>query len=157
MVDEAHTCTLPKGSTSKNQQQRYNLIHDIAVQENRHLVLLTATPHSGKDEEFLSLLGLLKPIFRELDFEKLDQAERKNIAKYFIQRKRENIRRWLNEDTLFPERDSKEVGFTLSESTKAFYNDLVGFARGISEVETDNENTKLLRSWAAIAFISSSV
>ena len=91
VVDEAHTCTLPKGSTSKNQQQRYNLIHDIAVQENRHLVLLTATPHSGKDEEFLSLLGLLKPIFRELDFEKLDQAERKNIAKYFIQRKRENI------------------------------------------------------------------
>ncbi|MCB0746895.1 MAG: DEAD/DEAH box helicase, partial [Ignavibacteriae bacterium] len=149
VVDEAHTCTLPKGSTSKNQQQRYNLIHDIAEQEKRHLVLLTATPHSGKDEEFLSLLGLLKPSFRELDFEKLSQAERKNIAKYFIQRKRENIRRWLNEDTLFPDRDSKEVGFTLSETTKAFYNDLVAFARGISEVETDNENTKLLRSWAA--------
>lgn len=153
VVDEAHTCTLPKGSTSKNQQQRYNLIHDIAEQEKRHLVLLTATPHSGKDEEFLSLLGLLKPSFRELDFEKLSQAERKNIAKYFIQRKRENIRRWLNEDTLFPDRDSKEVGFTLSETTKTFYNDLVAFARGISEVETDNENTKLLRSWAAIALI----
>lgn len=153
VVDEAHTCTLPKGSTSKNQQQRYNLIHDIADQEKRHLVLLTATPHSGKDEEFLSLLGLLKPSFRELDFEKLNPSDRKNIAKYFIQRKRENIRRWLNEDTLFPVRDSKEVGFTLSDSTKSFYNDLVAFARGISEVETDNENTKLLRSWAAIALI----
>lgn len=153
IVDEAHTCTLPKGSSSKNQQQRYNLIYDIAENINRHLVLLTATPHSGKDEEFLSLLGLLKPSFKELNFEKLNPSDRKNIAKYFIQRKRESIRRWLNEDTLFPERDSKEIGFTLSEQTKSFYNDLVAFARGISDVETDNENTKLLRSWAAIALI----
>src|SRR5690606_3582184 len=62
-------------------------------------------------------------------------------------------RRWLNEDTLFPERDSKEVGFTLSEETRTFYNELLAFARGISDVETDNENTRLLRSWAAIALI----
>lgn len=153
IVDEAHTCTLPKGATSKNQQQRYSLIHDVADNKNRHLVLLTATPHSGKDEEFLSLLGLLKPAFKELNFDNLAPSDRKNIAKYFIQRKRENIKRWLNEDTLFPDRDSKEVGFTLSEQTKSFYNDLVAFARGISEVETDNESTKLLRSWAAIALI----
>ncbi|MEL1243999.1 helicase-related protein [Flavobacterium sp. DGU11] len=153
VVDEAHTCTLPKGSSSKNQQQRYNLISDIAINKIRHLILLTATPHSGKDEEFLSLLGLLNPAFEKLNFEKLEQADRRKIAQYFIQRKRENIRRWLNEDTLFPERDSKEIGFTLSEETKSFYNELVGFARGISDVETDNENTRLLRSWAAIALI----
>jgi superfamily II DNA or RNA helicase len=153
IVDEAHTCTLPKGSSAKNQQQRYNLVNDIASNKNRHLVLLTATPHSGKDEEFLSLLGLLNPAFEQLNFEKLEPADRRKIAQYFIQRKRENIRRWLNEDTLFPERDSKEVGFTLSEDTKAFYNELVAFARGISDVETDNENTRLLRSWAAIALI----
>ena len=153
IVDEAHTCTLPKGASSKNQQQRYNLVHDVAINQGRHLVLLTATPHSGKDEEFLSLLGLLNPNFQHLNFERLEQADRRKIAQYFIQRKRENIRRWLNEDTLFPERDSKEIGFTLSEETKAFYNELVAFARGISDVETDNENTRLLRSWAAIALI----
>ncbi|QSB25246.1 helicase-related protein [Flavobacterium sp. CLA17] len=153
IVDEAHTCTLPKGASSKNQQQRYNLIHDIASNKGRHLLLLTATPHSGKDEEFLSLLGLLNPAFEKLNFEKLEQSDRRKIAQYFIQRKRENIRRWLNEETLFPDRDSKEVGFTLSEETKAFYNELVSFARGISDVETDNENTRLLRSWAAIALI----
>jgi len=153
VVDEAHTCTLPKGASSKNQQQRYNLIHDVALNKDRHVILLTATPHSGKDEEFLSLLDLLNPVFKQLNFEKLKPADRRKIAQYFIQRKRENIRRWLNEDTLFPERDAKEVGFTLSEETKAFYNALVAFARGISAVETDNENTRLLRSWAAIALI----
>lgn len=153
IVDEAHTCTLPKGASSKNQQQRYSLIHDVATDATRHMILLTATPHSGKDEEFLSLLGLLNPKFKQLNFDKLEQSDRKQLAKYFIQRKRENIRRWLNEDTLFPERDSKEIGFTLSEETKFFYNELVAFARGISDVDTDNENTRLLRSWAAIALI----
>lgn len=153
VVDEAHTCTLPKGSTSKNQQQRYNLVHEVSGNKNRHLILLTATPHSGKDEEFLSLLGLLDPSFENLDFERLSQAERRTIAKYFIQRKRENIKRWVKEDTFFPKRDSKEIGFLLSESTKSFYNDLVSFARGISDIETDNQNTNLLRSWAAIAMI----
>ena len=59
IVDEAHTCALPSGAKSKAQQQRYALLHDLAAIENKHLVLLTATPHSGKDEEFLSLLGLL--------------------------------------------------------------------------------------------------
>src|SRR5690606_17223290 len=102
---------------------------------------------------FTSLLGLLKPEFENLDFEHLDPSQRRKIAQYFIQRKRENMKRWLNEDTVFPERDSKEIGIQLSEKTKAFYNQLVAFARGISTVETDNENTKLLRSWAAIALI----
>lgn len=153
IVDEAHTATRPAGTKGRNQQQRYDLIHDIAKNKDRHLVLLTATPHSGKDSEFTSLLGLLKPEFENLDFEHLDPSQRRKIAQYFIQRKRENIKRWLNEDTVFPERDSKEIGIQLSEKTKAFYNQLVAFARGISTVETDNENTKLLRSWAAIALI----
>ncbi|MCD8741979.1 DEAD/DEAH box helicase [Mucilaginibacter roseus] len=153
IVDEAHTCTLPKGSSSKNQQQRYNLISDIAKNDKRHIVLLTATPHSGKDEEFASLLGLLKSQFENLNFDKLQPSDRATIAKYFIQRKRENIKRWLNETTIFPERDSKEIGFTLSEQAKEFYNKLVAFARGISDVETDSETTRLLRSWAAIALI----
>ena len=153
IVDEAHTCCLPKGASSKNQQQRYNLINDIASKLKRHLILLTATPHSGKDEEFSSLLGLLNSKFSDIDFEKLQPNERASIAKYYIQRKRENIKRWLNETTVFPEKDSKEVGLTLSEPTKEFYNELVGYARGISAVKTDNENTRLLRSWAAIALI----
>ncbi|MEG0928703.1 MULTISPECIES: helicase-related protein [Weeksellaceae] len=153
IVDEAHTATRPAGTKGRNQQQRFDLIHDIAGDKNRHLILLTATPHSGKDAEFTSLLGLLNPEFEYLDFENLDQNQRRKISQYFIQRKRENIKRWLNEDTVFPERDSKEIGFVLSEKHKSFYNQLVAFARGISIVETDNENTKLLRSWAAIALI----
>ncbi|KAM3098059.1 hypothetical protein ACKFKG_06445 [Phormidesmis sp. 146-35] len=36
-------------------------MQDVAAKAERHLLLLTATPHSGIEEGFLSLLGLLKP------------------------------------------------------------------------------------------------
>lgn len=153
IVDEAHTCTLPEGATSKTQQQRYNLIHDIAAKQDRHLLLLTATPHSGKDKEFTSLLGLLKPEFNDIVFERMDESQRKKVAKHFILRKRENIIRWLNEDTLFPKREAKEIGYALSMPHLDFYQDLVSFARGISADITDNDKTKMLRSWAAVALI----
>ncbi len=153
VVDEAHTCALPQGAKSKNQQQRHRLIAEIAKNPERHFVMLTATPHSGKDEEFLSLLGLLKPEFGKLNFENMDRRGREELAKHFIQRKRENVKRWMNEETLFPERDSKEIAFKLSDDSIRFYNQLVDFGRDISDVQTGTEATRLIRSWAAIALI----
>jgi superfamily II DNA or RNA helicase len=153
IIDEAHTCALPSGSSSKNQQQRYALLHDLAIKKDRHIVLLTATPHSGKDSEFTSLLGLLNPAFNKIVVENLEQKDIKQLANYFIQRKRKNIKRWLTEDTSFPERESKEIGYSLTPDYQLFYNNLIRFARGISSVETGNQQTKLLRSWAAIALI----
>jgi len=153
IVDEAHTCALPEGAKTKSQQQRHNLLHDIAKDPKRNLLLLTATPHSGKDSEFTSLLGLLKPEFGSLNFEHIEQKDKKKLAQYFIQRKRENIRRWLNEETEFPERDSKEIGYALTPEYQLFYQNLLRFARGISSAEAESKQAQLLRSWAAIALI----
>lgn len=153
IVDEAHTAALPEGSTSKNQQQRYALLHEVAKDENRHIVLLTATPHSGKDSEFTSLLGLLKPEFEKIDFEEIDQNGRRRLSRHFVQRKRANIIRWLDEKTEFPERESREIGFNMTPEYTLFYQNLIRFARGVSSKDATNEQTKLLRSWAAIALI----
>jgi superfamily II DNA or RNA helicase len=139
IVDEAHTCALPEGSKTKSQQQRHLLLHEIASNPKRNLLLLTATPHSGKDTEFTSLLGLLKPEFGNLNFETIEQNDKKKLAKYFIQRKRDNIRRWLNEETEFPQRDSKEIGYALTPEYQFFYRNLLRFARGISEVEAETK------------------
>ncbi len=153
IVDEAHTCALPQHATSKTQQQRYALLYDLAQDEKKNILLLTATPHSGKDGEFTSLLGLLKPEFKELNFENIPQKEKARLARHYIQRKRDHIKRWLNEKTEFPDRDSKEIGYVLTPEYQLFYQNLIRFARGISAVETDNKQTQLLRSWAAIALI----
>ncbi|MER3406474.1 MAG: hypothetical protein C4289_15990 [Chloroflexota bacterium] len=55
IVDEAHACARPRGDTV--QQQRYELVARIAGDPQRHLLLLTATPHSGIEESFRSLLA----------------------------------------------------------------------------------------------------
>lgn len=158
IVDEAHTCTKPQGATSKNQQRRYALLHDLMQDDSRHLLMLTATPHSGKDEEFLSLLGLLKKEFESLDFENIDHNKRRQLSRYFIQRKRANIKRWLingqnKQTTHFPERESREIGYGLSLEYQIFFQDVLNFARGLSEQADDTKQSQLLRSWAAIALI----
>jgi superfamily II DNA or RNA helicase len=154
VVDEAHTCTLPAGAKSKSQQQRYALLHDLAQDPQRRVLLLTATPHSGKDSEFTSLLGLLKPEFKGINFETIETSDRKKLAKHFVQRKRESIRRWLNEQTEFPERESKEVHFALTNDYLLFYNHLLQFAKQISTSGVaKTEQARLLRSWAAISLI----
>jgi superfamily II DNA or RNA helicase len=152
IVDEAHTCALPAGSKSKAQQQRYALLNDLADEESKHLVLLTATPHSGKDEEFLSLLGLLNKEFANYHFEEIGQKHREKIAHHFIQRKRENIKHWLEEETPFPDRDPREEKFYLSPEYHLFYEDVLRFARGIS-TGSKNRQTERIRYWAALALL----
>ena len=73
IVDETHTCARPTGA-SPSQQQRYHLVSRIAAKPGQQLILLTATPHSGKPEEFHSLLGLLRPEFETLDLPNSTQA-----------------------------------------------------------------------------------
>ncbi len=152
VVDEAHTSALPEGSKSKAQQLRHSLIHDIAKIKNQHLLLLTATPHSGKDSEFISLLGLLREEFSGYSFENIDRNQRRKIARHFIQRKRENIKRWMNEVTTFPERDSKEIAYKLSPKYNLFYQDILRFARGMGK-KGENTRTEKIRYWAALALL----
>ncbi|PSL02232.1 helicase-related protein [Cecembia rubra] len=152
IVDEAHTATMPAGASSPSQQQRYHLLHDLSKVESRHLLLLTATPHSGKDEEFQSLLGLLKPEFGKLNMESLDQKNREAMAKHFIQRKRENIRKWLSEETLFPERDTKEVAYKLSTDYRELFTDAQAFARGLTQGAEQHKGLKG-KYWAALALL----
>ena len=152
IVDEAHTCARPQGSSSISQQQRYHLLHDVAAVADRHLLLLTATPHSGKDAEFQSLLGLLKPEFRDYDMINLEQAKRKKMARHFIQRKRENIKRWMNEDTPFPERESKEIAYKLTSDYLAFYSDAQDFARRLT-MGVEGERGAKGKYWAALALL----
>ncbi len=60
IVDEAHTCAYgyeDRGS----RHQRHQLVRRLAADATRHLILVTATPHSGKEEAFRSLLSLLNP------------------------------------------------------------------------------------------------
>ena len=60
IIDEAHTC-VSDGTGGRSRMLRHELAAGLARDENRHLILVTATPHSGKEEGFRNLLSLLRP------------------------------------------------------------------------------------------------
>lgn len=131
IVDEAHTCAQPNGRKG-NQQQRHRLVSAIAQNPEQHLLLLTATPHSGKSEEFQSLLGLLKPAFAELDLTKATKAQKQQVAAHFVQRRRKNVEKWLDEDTPFPKRNPLELSYQLSKDYQTAFSEVLVLARKLS-------------------------
>ena len=152
IVDEAHTCTRPAGA-SKAQQQRYHLLRDLADKPQQHLVMLTATPHSGKPEEFHSLLGLLNSDFETLDLPSSSQSERRTLAKHFVQRKRADVEKWMGEETPFPNRDTIEWNYDLSTAYAEFFNDVVEFARKLVTPEDSGQKMKRVHYWTALGLL----
>lgn len=153
IVDEAHTCSNTSGDSS-SQHQRYQLVKEISGRLDCHLVLLSATPHSGIAEGFLSLIGLLKPEFGEIDLDNFALKEREELAKYFVQRRRGDVKQWLGADTPFPERDATEVSYKLSPKYLELYEEVYSFARrlvtttdGLSKAQQQG------RYWSALAIL----
>jgi superfamily II DNA or RNA helicase len=154
IVDEAHTCTRP-GSKSTSQQQRHQLIGQIAEKQDRHLLLLTATPHSGIEESFLSLLGLLKPEFEQFSLDRLTKEERDKLANHFVQRRRADVKLWLGNQTPFPERESQEKPYKLSKEYRELFENVYNFARGLVKTTTQEMSYAQRRGryWSALALI----
>ncbi len=154
IVDEAHTCSR-SSSQSTSQQQRHQLIQQVAEKQNRHLILLTATPHSGIEASFLSILGLLKPEFEHLNLEHLTEVDRSSLANQFIQRRRADVKQWLGHDTPFPERVSLERPYSLSREYRSLFEAVYSFARGLVKGthEQMSYSQRRGRYWSALALI----
>ncbi len=149
IVDEAHTCS----HTGQGRQQRYELLKDLATKPERHLVMLTATPHSGDDEAFYNLLALLKPEFVDLkEIEKADHPLRKKLAKHFIQRRRQDIKEW-QDATLFPDRFTAEATYKLSGEWDSIFQEVLDYARELVEREQQGTLKARMNWWAALALL----
>lgn len=153
IIDEVHGAVEYGGRSSTGKQQRHKLVSQLAKDLERHLVLLTATPHSGIESSFLSILELLNPEFRHLDLNSLSENERKELAKHFIQRRRADVENWLGE-TPFPDRIEKEEPYIFSQEYRKFYNKVYQFADEL--VQSAEELTgwkKRMRFWAALTLL----
>ena len=155
IVDEAHTCVPTDGAGARTAQLRYELLTRLAADTTRHLLLVTATPHSGKDESFRSMIGLLDTELASVDLA-TDQGRRR-LAACYVQRRRADIRSYLNEDTAFPDdRLFKEEPYRLSPAYRALLDDAIAYA---SERVTDANGRRDQRVawWSAIALLRSMV
>jgi superfamily II DNA or RNA helicase len=152
IVDETHTCARPTGASAA-QQQRYHLVSRIAAKARQHLVLLTATPHSGKPEEFQSLLGLLRPEYEAIDLPTSTQSQRRELAQHFVQRKRADVEKWMDEDTPFPKREAFEWPYDLSREYAGFFDDILEFARKLVVSDGSSRRSKRVHYWTALALL----
>ena len=150
IVDEAHTCA----SSGQGRHQRHKLLQGLAGSASRHLVMLTATPHSGNDAAFYRLLALLAPEFERLAKVTGAQRERlrERLARHFVQRRRVDITEW-HEGGFFPRRETKELTYKLSGAWDAFFNDVLDYCAEVVETGTGDELRQRLDFWGTLALL----
>jgi len=151
IVDEAHTAARPRGDKTGGQHQRYAFLRELANESDRHIILVTATPHSGVEESFRSLLGLLNPSFDQP--EEIDLPHSK-LVPYIVQRRRKDLERWLGDDTPFPQRISEECSYNLSTEYMRLFNDVLDYCRESVSISSGmRQQQQRVRYWAAIAIL----
>ncbi|HZO65970.1 MAG TPA: helicase-related protein [Kribbellaceae bacterium] len=152
IVDEAHTCVVDDTQRAgRSRMLRHELVRRVADRADRHLLLVTATPHSGKDEGFRNLLGLLDPALSTVDLEHADGRQR--LARHFVQRRRADIRAFL-EDTPFPEdRQRKERSYQLSPDYRQLFDDVYAYARQTVRDQAGGGVRQRVRYWSALALL----
>ena len=151
IVDEAHAAARPRGDRARGQHQRYELIKELAASPQRHLILVTATPHSGIEESYRSLLGLLD---EEFDLPEERRLPRARLARHFVQRRRADLQRWLGVDTPFPERESSEHSYQMSSEYLRLFENVLGYCReSVSAGAGMRQQQRRVRYWAAIAIL----
>ena len=151
IVDEAHTCT----QGGQGRQQRYQLLKGLADNAQRHMVLLTATPHSGDEDAFFNLLGLLRSDFTQLkDLPPTARTDlREDLSRHFVQRRRPDIAEW-QDTSMFPDRKTAELTYRLTGAWGQLFNDVLDYARELVErSEGQGLREQRMNWWAALALL----
>jgi superfamily II DNA or RNA helicase len=168
IVDEAHACVAADDNTSTQNQLRYELLKRVAADDERHLLLVTATPHSGKESAFRNLLGLARPELAEVNLD--STSGRTLLAQHFVQRKRADVREYLTkedgladdrlaEKTAFPaDRFFKDETYKLSNEYRALLDDAIAYAsERVTAAGSQGKREARIAWWSAIALLRSLV
>jgi len=150
IVDEAHGVTPGQGQ----RHLRYALVRELAQEPKRHLLLLTATPHSGIREAFQRLLGLLDPKFEEWDFAQLTEPQRVRLARHFVQRTRRDIEARWEAERCFPRREPLDATYSLSPAYRQLFDAVYSFCTEIVRSgEQLERHQRRMRWWGALALL----
>ena len=155
VVDEAHTCA----AAGPGRQLRFELLRRLADDDARHLLLLTATPHSGDEAAFYNLLALLRPEFGSLQGlgGSTDHPLRQQLARHFVQRRRKDIEDWQQDDAdrrIFPRRMTTELTYRLTGRWGAFFDAVQGYCVELAAgVERGQERGARLIWYATLALL----
>ena len=154
IVDEAHTCAT--GYERGPRQQRHQLLKRIAEDHQRHLVLVTATPHSGNEGAFRSLLEVLHPELGELPADltgPTNERHRRQLARFLVQRRRGDIKQYLDAETVFPDRDETEQTYQLSPAYRKLFKRVLDYARESIQDSSNGAHRQRVQWWSVLALL----
>lgn len=157
VIDEAHAVS--HDATTGTRHERYRLAKELCAPEwERNVILVTATPHSGDEGAFRSLLGLLNPAFENLPEDLTGQAhekERREVARYLVQRRRRDLSHFLEENTVFPQREEQNpIEYELSPTYMGLFDRAIDFARGVIKDPTGGDKrVERVRWWSILSLL----
>ena len=117
VVDEAHKMSAAWYGNKFVSTKRYRL-GQLLGSKTRHFLLMTATPHSGKDENFQAFMALLDS---DRFYGKVRQGERKVDASDLMRRMIKEELFKFDGTPLFPERKAYTANYELSGLEAALY------------------------------------
>lgn len=154
IVDEAHGFAF---GGDRGRQLRHELLVKLAADQQRHLLLVTATPHSGKEDAFRSLLELLDPSFANLPEDlsgEHNERERRRLARHLVQRRRGDIDRFLDQ-TPFPEREQADSTYKLTPEYRRLFDRAVAYARETWQEAEGDRRRQRVHWWSALGLLRS--
>ena len=117
VVDEAHKLSASYYGSKINKTKRFEL-GELLGSIARHFLLMTATPHNGKEEDFQLFLSLLDSDRFYGKFR--DGAHKVDVEDLMSRRVKEELRKF-DGTPLFPERRAYTVNYKLSPFEAALY------------------------------------
>lgn len=125
VIDEAHKCSASVFGGEIKYTKRYHLA-ELLSQKTRHLLMLTATPHNGKEEDFQLFMALIDPDRFEGKYrEGTHEADASDLMRRLVKEKLLKF----DGTHLFPERRAYTVTYELSELEAALYEQVTSYVR----------------------------
>ena len=126
VFDEAHKLSAHYFGTKLEKTARFRLAERLG-ERTRHLLLMTATPHNGKDDDFQLFLSLLDSDRFYGKF-RGDAAHKVDVSDLMRRMVKEELVKFDN-TPLFPERRAYTVNYKLSEIEAALYEAVTDYVR----------------------------
>jgi superfamily II DNA or RNA helicase len=125
VVDEAHRMSAHYFGIELSTTRRYRL-GQLLGDVTRHLLLMTATPHAGKEEDFQLFLSLLDADRFEGRYRSgVHSADTSGLMRRMV---KEQLLTFEGKP-LFPERVAETVPYTLSDAEQELYEDVTRYVR----------------------------
>jgi len=127
VFDEAHKLAAHYFGSKLEKTKRFILAEKLGAR-TRHLLLMSATPHSGKEEDFQLFLSLLDSDRFYGKFRDADGVHKVDSADLMRRMVKEEMRRF-DGTPLFPERRARTVNYKLSEIEAALYEAVTSYVK----------------------------